>query len=206
MSAEDVKNAFLKAEAAIGPMPKQLVDGYVLKMPGNVSLQKGLWKNIPVMAGSVRGDEDLMLGEKPQLKGDITAEEAFIAGDTLIALKQSEEGRVPAYVYYFDPYIPGHDVYGFVGDGVPYHSAELWYVFGTLDRCWRDFDGRHYDLSNTMIKYWTNFAKCGDPNGEGLPVWSAVTQNNVTRMLLTENTVESQTIDNVQAVKKAFWE
>lgn len=27
----------------------------------------------------------------------------------------------------------------------------------------------HYDLSRVMIRYWTNFAATGDPNGSGLP-------------------------------------
>ncbi len=28
-------------------------------------------------------------------------------------------------------------------------------------------------LSDTMITYWTNFAKTHDPNAAGLPVWPA---------------------------------
>ena len=26
-------------------------------------------------------------------------------------------------------------------------------------------------LTETMLSYWTNFAKTGNPNGKGLPVW-----------------------------------
>ena len=53
-----------------------------------------------------------------------------------------------------------------------YHSAEIEYVFGQLDSKagvpWRSEDRA---LSNQMMKYWSNFAKNGDPNGPGLPVW-----------------------------------
>lgn len=205
MPAKEVNMALLKAQGAIGPMPSQLVDGYSIEMPTNVSLKKGLWKNVPIIAGSVRGDEDLMMGIKPKMKGDITAEEAFVAGDTLVAMKQAEEGKVPAYVYFFDAYMPGHDIYNFVADGVPYHSAELWFVFGTLDRCWRDFDGRYYELSKKMIKYWTNFAKCGNPNEDGLPTWNPVTADCITKQYMTEDVIEPQTIDNAKKVAEIFW-
>ena len=40
-------------------------------------------------------------------------------------------------------------------------------------KCWRPFDGHHFDLARKMCNYWTNFAKTGDPNGpdaDGAPM------------------------------------
>ena len=79
--------------------------------------------------------------------------------------KQVENGRKPSYVYYFQRMMPGDEAGA-------YHSSELWYVFGTTDRCWRPLTDGDKALSETMVGYWTNFMKTGDPNGEGLPVWA----------------------------------
>ena len=57
-----------------------------------------------------------------------------------------------------------------------FHSAELWYMFGTLGKCWRPMETVDYELSECMVNYWTNFAKTGNPNGEGLPEWKPCTE------------------------------
>ena len=80
-----------------------------------------------------------------------------------------EQGRDP-YYYIFGPAIPGDDAGAF-------HSSDLWFVFETLMKCWRPFDGHHFDLSRKMCNYWTNFAKTGDPNGNDadgtpMPQWT----------------------------------
>ncbi len=79
-------------------------------------------------------------------------------------------GRAPVYRYRFDLPAPASEVHP---EGkYAFHSDELEYVFGTLDTrrgaAWRPEDRR---LSEQIIRYWTNFARSGDPNGAGLPHW-----------------------------------
>lgn len=69
-----------------------------------------------------------------------------------------------AYVYYFDLDAPGDDNRAF-------HSADLRYVFGTLDNSWRPYGPRDREVSGQMMDYLANFACRGNPNGEGLPRW-----------------------------------
>jgi para-nitrobenzyl esterase len=53
-----------------------------------------------------------------------------------------------------------------------YHGAEIPYVFDTADY-WLPADGVDWALTDTMLEYWTQFAKNGNPNGVGLPNWPA---------------------------------
>lgn len=78
---------------------------------------------------------------------------------------QTRVNEKPAFLYRFTKPAPGDDNPG------AFHSAEHAYVFQTLLRINRPYDGSDYKLSNTMCDYWTNFIKTGDPNGNGLPVW-----------------------------------
>ena len=69
-----------------------------------------------------------------------------------------------AFLYYFDLDAPGDDNRAF-------HSSDLRYMFGTLDRSWRPYKQRDYEASGQMMDYLVNFARTGDPNGPGLPPW-----------------------------------
>ena len=54
-----------------------------------------------------------------------------------------------------------------------YHSGEMIYAYGNLGLSTRQFayDESDYALQETMLNYWVNFAKTGNPNGVDLPLW-----------------------------------
>jgi para-nitrobenzyl esterase len=64
------------------------------------------------------------------------------------------------------------------------HGAELWYVFGVLNHWKRTVPEYDLKMQNTVMSYWTNFAKTLDPNGTGLPEWKPVGQSNDQVMVL----------------------
>ncbi len=86
-----------------------------------------------------------------------------------LALRSALAGREPVYCYLFDRVPPG-DRFG------AFHGADLWYLFGNMDKSWRPFGAADEALKDQMIDYAVNFARYGDPNGAGLPVWRAVTR------------------------------
>ncbi len=135
------------------------IDGKVLDDTYNHIMNRGEIRDIPYMLGSTR--DDIMTTPEMVAAGEHSG---LYDGILSFSHKLEELGRKPAYTYYFTHSLPG-DQRG------AWHSSELWYMFGTLDRCWRPFTEADYALSSQMLDYWTNFMKTGDPNGAGLPEW-----------------------------------
>jgi para-nitrobenzyl esterase len=55
------------------------------------------------------------------------------------------------------------------------HGSEVSFVFNTLNARWGNPGNptpEEKELARIMNTYWTNFAKTGNPNGDGVPVWS----------------------------------
>ena len=78
----------------------------------------------------------------------------------------------------------GLDVYRYQftkenGFHATYHSGEMAYCYGNLDRQNKPYayNASDYKLQETMVGYWANFAKTGNPNGNGLPTWNKYEAN-----------------------------
>jgi para-nitrobenzyl esterase len=77
----------------------------------------------------------------------------------------------PAYMYQFG-YVPAT-----MRQRTPYgagHGSEVSFVFNTLNARWGNSGEaapEEKELARIMNTYWTNFAKTGNPNGNGLPNW-----------------------------------
>ena len=85
-------------------------------------------------------------------------------------------GTVPsnAYLYWFTwpPPIEDSERYG------AFHAAEIGYIFGNLELFGATPTEADRALSERMASIWTQFARTGNPNGEGLPEWPAYTPEN----------------------------
>ena len=104
-------------------------------------------------------------------------------------------GRKPLYLYQFDRVIPDKD--GNPSWESSYHSGDIWYVHGTVGRSWRKMGEDDYKTAEYMMKYWTNFARTGNPNGEGLPQWTPYTKESPLTMRINEAPSMSDMPDSV---------
>lgn len=128
------------------------VDGYFLKEDLNSAAKNGHIADIPYMIG-LNGN-DIMIE-----KGTDGRKSRFFKGCEQFARSRCELSDQPVYLYYFDRKLPGDDAGAF-------HSSELWYVFGTLDRCWRPMTRHDYGLSDVMNNAWSSFMKNEDPGNQ----------------------------------------
>jgi len=183
-----------------------IVDGKFQKGPSSLMLRRGDRLDVPVMVGWTTDeftsgpsgeDAESIIADLRRAFGPEDAEEiidivkprqdaaaarkaltyvtpemgclTFLRGDELIGGSKS-----PRYAYEFGPTIPGDESGAF-------HSSDLWFFFETLAKCWRPFDGHHYDLARKMCNYWCNFFRTGDPNGNDadgapMPRWEPYTE------------------------------
>jgi para-nitrobenzyl esterase len=132
----------------------------------------------------------------PKTARDLTRDAAFGWQTWTWVRLQSKTGKGKAFLYYFDqhPDYPADSPQA--GRGSP-HASEMSYVFQHLNAQATPED---HVISDAMATYWTNFAKRGDPNGEGVPKWLAFSDANPSVMYFSK-TVHEGPVPNTEALK-----
>ena len=146
-------------------------DGYVLPTDVDECVVKGTSKDVEIVIGCT---VDEGASQKPSRMG------SACSSARALAEVQFRNGRKPVYQYVFDRPQPGGD-----NVGTP-HSCDNRYQFGTLDGSWRPYEECDWALSRQMTKYWANFARTGDPNGEGLAEWKPYNEERLTMRLAVD--------------------
>ncbi len=128
---------------------------------------------------------------------DLMRDTAFAWQTWAWARLQSRSGKGKVYVYYFNhrPHYP--DLPSFQDWGAS-HGSEIAYVFGHLDPKTATPEDRA--ISDALQTYWANFARSGDPNGAGAPVWPAFTEANAAAMHF-DNQPNAGTLPNLDKLK-----
>ena len=95
---------------------------------------------------------------------DMLGDDLFGVHMRYLAASNAVQGQ-PSYLYHFTRVPPSK-----IQTIGAFHAAEIFFVFGSHSPLSGLTDADEA-LTESMGVYWTNFAKTGDPNGVGLPVW-----------------------------------
>jgi para-nitrobenzyl esterase len=196
MSAADLQ----KASAAMGfGSFGPIQDGKVIPERLEEYFKDGRQNDVPVMAGWVTGDGALFgpaggniesflkqakdrygdrAGEFLQLFPAANIEQckasqaklSLISFAVLSAHELARFSRHKSYLYQFThvpPDKPGFPNYG------AFHTSEVPYALHTLHLWNRPWAAGDFELERIMSSCWANFARTGNPNGKGLPQWTA---------------------------------
>ncbi|MEB3754081.1 carboxylesterase/lipase family protein [Acinetobacter sp. MD2(2019)] len=146
-----------------------------------VTTRKNLQDGVAEMLNSPELAEKAMTIYQPRIDKDgtkrafsqIFTDSVFVCPTT--AMLDLYQTQAPIYQYQFeDPNAPFRfkllkKIYGLRS----YHASELHYVFASPNALTRGqhLNAQQQTLSDQIQRYWGNFAKTGNPNGEGLPTW-----------------------------------
>jgi para-nitrobenzyl esterase len=147
-----------------------IIDGWIVPEDLSITFADGRQNAVDVIAGSNK-DEHTSLG------GNVAFRDTMMWAMRLFNERQTAIGK-RAYWYVFThepPVEPGSK------DLKATHAAEIVYAFNNLwaPRVISDVSSpklameseKDREMADRMSSYWVNFAKSGDPNGQGLPNW-----------------------------------
>ena len=169
-----MENAGCKNDEELKGVPAEVLWKSWWKMKtdhGNIHLlQPGIdGKMIPCQPSEIKKsgkmlDIPLMVGVTSQ---DMMASIVIFNMARDFAIWSDKLGRKPVYTYYFDRVLPGN-LYK------AYHAADLWYMFGNMDKCWREFTQEDFDLKDKMIDSVVKFIRDGNPGWDNFTVKNKV--------------------------------
>ena len=113
----------------------------------------------------------------PKTARDLARDAAFGWHTWIWARLQAKIGKSKAYYYYFDQH-PAYPADSPQADRGSPHGQDVAYVFGHLNASSPQTTESDLAISESMMIYWTNFAKYGHPNGAGVPNWPAFSNEN----------------------------
>ena len=149
LPAEDIVAVLPALHDKFGEMPfTPMVDGYVLTETTDEACEKGHVPDMPYLLGLTGNDIMVEPGQ--------SGRNSLFANGCRAFADVCKDHWNHVYLYYFDRKLPGDEAGAF-------HGSELWYVFRTLDACWRPMTAHDYQLSRNMSEAWQKFIMEGDP-------------------------------------------
>jgi len=135
---------------------------------------------------------------------DLARDATFGWGTWSWARLQSGAGKGKVFMYYFNhrPQYPEEPRFKDWGAA---HASEIAFVFGNFTKQMAA-TSEDKTVSEQLMSYWTNFAKYGNPNGNGLPEWPAFSDADPRVMELDDpsHPVPVPNLDQLKALDNYF--